>query len=381
MAEVQRTTDTFHPLCFNGFRHWRDVAGRYGVDRGYRDRAAAISAVSFLTGPLRVLESAVYGRRVARTRIERAPVFILGHWRSGTTLLHDLMARDPQFGYVSLFQTLAPSSFLMGERWLKPLLARGVPQTRPMDNVRIGMDYPQEEEFALAHVCRQSFYLGFYFPRFMPELFERYGLMQGITSEELASWRDHYVSILKKATLRGGGRRLVVKNPVHTARVRALLNVFPEAKFVHIVRNPYDVYRSTIHLHHSVLALTALQGLDGEQIRENVLRFYRQMMEAYLDQRGSIPAGNLVEVRYEDLEEAPLETVGGIYDGLRLRGWEAAQPGMARYLESRSAFKKNVYAFEHADLAAVEEHWGFALEAWNYDRPGVPDAEPQAVGK
>lgn len=327
------------------------------------------------------MERITYGQQVKNTVIERDPVFVLGHWRSGTTLLEELLGRDPQFGHVTLFQTLAPGSCLVGQKTLKPLLALRAPHTRPMDNVRLKMDYPQEEEFAVVHQCDASFYAGWYFPRAMPELFKKYALMEGLNADELETWRANYVEILRKATIYSEGKRLVLKNPVNTARIRAVLDLFPNAKFIHIVRNPYDVYESTLHLHRSVLALTSLQDIEEDQIRQNVLNFYAAMMRAYLDQKDLIPAGNLTEVRFEELEAAPLEILEDAYQAVDLPGWTGARPGMERYLETRRGFQKNEYRMGEEDMRAVERHWQFALDAWGYGRPGDRAEEPIAAAQ
>ncbi len=370
MPKLKRTSNTFHPLCLNSTRLWTRLRRRYGgVDGSFADRAAAIALVSPLTAPLRSLERALHQKRIQNTIIELDPVFVLGHWRSGTTLLEELLGRDPQFGHVTLFQTLAPASFLVGQHTLKPLLALRAPQTRPMDNVRIKMDYPQEEEFAIAHQCDASFYAGWYFPRAMPELFRKYALMEGQSAGERAVWQANYLDILKKATIHSGGKRLVLKNPVNTGRIRAVLELFPNAKFIHIVRNPYDVYESTMHLHRSVLALTSLQHIDEAQIRDNVLSFYGRMMRAYLDQKDAVPPENLTEIRFEDLERSSLPVLKEAYDALALPGWEQARPRMERYLESRRNFQKNEYRMSEDDMQTVERHWRFALDAWGYARP------------
>lgn len=366
-----RTRDMFHPLCLNSARYWRRLRNIHQrVDASFADRGRAISFVSPLMAPMLAAENLVYGHALATTPITHPPVFVIGHWRSGTTLLHNLLTQDPQFGFVSLFQTLAPGAFLVGRRTVQPILALRAPETRPMDNVKIRMHFPSEEEFALAHMCPQSAYVGWYFPNDYQELFTKYALMERISSEDKREWAAAYREMLTKATIAFGGRRVVLKSPTNTARVHALLNLFPGAKFVHIHRNPYDIFRSTLHLFREVLKTVTLQDISDARIQEYVLDFYPRMMQAYWDQRDAIPAGNHAEVRYDDLVADPLAELERIYGELGLPGWSAAIPHMEHFLGKRSEFKENEYTHTPSHAALVEEHWACAFDRLGYERTG-----------
>ena len=140
--------------------------------------------------------------------------------------------------------------------------------------------------------------------------------IKGLSEGELAEWRHSYLYLLKAATRQYGGKRLVLKNPVNTCRIGAILELFPDAKFVHICRDPFEVFKSSLRLYRSVLDLVSLQTIDDDRIEEYVLKFYRQMMQQYLGDRNKIPAGNLVEVRYENLDENPVREIERIYEEL-----------------------------------------------------------------
>jgi len=249
------------------------------------------------------------------------------------------------------------------------------PDTRPMDNVPIRMEGAQEEEFAMAHYSGHSFYSSWYFPRKMQQLFDKYALFDGLNEEDREQWRRAYLYVLRAATLRAKGKRLVLKNPVNTCRISALLDLFPDAKFVHICRDPYDVLKSSLHLYRSVLDLVSLQKIDDAQIEHNVLKFYRLMLERYLEERHLIPEGNLVEVRYEKLEKEPIREIERVYAELGIPAWESARGDIQAYAESQRTYKKNVYTLNAADREKVETHWKFALEAWGYSRPAESPAD------
>ncbi len=364
---ANRSSDVFHTLCLNPARHWRRLrAAQSSVDSDFADRVRAISLISPLVELPCAIEKLAYGRRVRETALAHPPLFVIGHWRSGTTLLHSALSKDERLGYVTLFQTLMPGSFLIGRRTLQPLLALRAPNTRPMDNVKIRLPYPSEEEYALSHMCLQSPYIGFNFPQDWPQLIEKYALMGGISPDDYAEWAQAYRELLAKAQINFPGRRLVLKNPVNTGRIRAIREVFSGAKFLHIYRNPYDVYRSTLHLYREVFKVTALQRISDRRIQQYVLDFYPRLMNAYWEQREEIPEGDHAEMRYEDFVESPMTEIERIYAELGLGEFEPARAPIERFLGSRKKFRPNEYARDAEERDIVERHWGFALERLGY---------------
>jgi len=358
-----------HPLALASFRHWvRLSRAGGGIDPRYRWRAAQVTALSPFGAALRAAERLSWNRQAPAVAIAHPPVFILGHWRTGTTHLHNLMTRDPQFGFVSTFQVLVPESCLLPFNPLRPLIAWCAPARRHMDRMPLGLDLPQEEEFALCNRCGHSFYVGWYFPRRMDELFRKYVLFEGLSEPERIGWSETYLDVLKKATIRTNGRPLVLKNPVNTARIPTLLQLFPQAKFIHVYRDPYTVFKSTLNFHRATLDMVAFQKIPDSEIERNVLTFYRDMMSRYLQDRTRIPEGNLVEVRFEDLERNPIEHMAAIYQELGLSRWDEARPHVERYLQTQAEYRKNDFPFTSADLEKVDQHWGFALDAWGYTR-------------
>jgi hypothetical protein len=365
-------TYIFHPLAMNSFRHWITLLRESGgIAPRHWPRAALITVASPLWGPLRWAERLRYGGRLDRMELRQAPLFVVGHWRTGTTHLHNLLSHDPQFGFVSTFQTLAPSSFLLGRHTLRPLVARSMPKTRPMDNMALSADLPQEEEFAMCNVTPHSFYVGWYFPRRIRELFDKYVIFRDADPDMVREWERHYLELLKKATLQCGGRRLVLKNPANTGRIPQLLHLFPDAKFLHIRRNPYAVYKSTVNLHRSTYATIGFQDVTTAEIEENVLHMHAALTRRYFETRDLIPPGNLVEIAYEDLEARPLAVLEEAYGRLGLPGWQEARPAVAAYLATQAAYEKNRFTMRARDIARVEEHLRFALDAWGYERPEV----------
>ena len=338
-------------------------------------RTLGITAAGILGTPLQAYEWLRHGRRRAAQPLDQPPVFIVGHWRSGTTHLHNLLSQDPQFGSLRMFQALAPDFSVSTKRWLPSLFERFVPTRRPMDDMEWPMDAPQEEEIPLAKVTPYSWYLQFLFPRHAVSTFRRSVLFDGAPPRARAEVKREYDQILRTAALHADGRRLLLKNPVNTARIPLLLELYPDARFVFIHRSPYEVFPSTMNLHRKILGLTALQTVTDDDIESNVLEIYGHVMRQYLVDRQQIPDGRLIEVAYADLDTAPQETVASIYASLDLDGHDQAAPLVEAYVQSQCGYRKNSFgALSDRTTELVERHWGFTFDEWKYLRRLDPGA-------
>ena len=359
-----------HPSTMAPLTTWaRLLWENRGVAPPYWGKLAGILLLSSLASPLRLAERLRYGRHVTHTPIAPQPLFILGFARSGTTHLHNLLQHDPQYGTVSTFQAAVPTFFLIGRGWLKRQMAKSVPATRPGDNVRVSLDAPLEEEVALSNTCALSPVHHLSFPQQTRAYLDKYLTMQGCTNKELARWEQVYLDILRKATLAHNGRPLVLKSPNNTSRIPHLLRLFPEAKFIHIVRNPYRVYGSMLHLYQTILPLFQLQDIAGDDIVDYVLHGYTLTMRAYLHDRALIPKRNLAEVRFEDLERQPLAELERLYTELALPGWQQAQGPIREYLHTLSGYQKNRLSLDHSAIKRIKQEWQFVLDAWPYPLP------------
>src|SRR5262245_35790920 len=234
---------------------WRRVLRdhRYDIDHPYWVRAVSVTFGAVANSVLATVENLAFARRVRRTTVE-PPLFILGLPRSGTTHLHNLLARDDRFAFPNMYQVLYPNSFLLTERVHAPLVGMFMDEKRPMDNMRFGVAEPQEDEWALAGMIGRSYLLGGSFPR-RAEFHARYLTLRDLTPAELDEWKAALRWLVQKLSFKYG-RPLVLKSPGHTGRVRALLDLFPDARFLHIRRDPYVVFQSALHCVRSTSAGT-----------------------------------------------------------------------------------------------------------------------------
>ncbi|MEL6778375.1 MAG: sulfotransferase, partial [Cyanobacteria bacterium J06597_16] len=199
---------------------------------------------------------------------ENGPIFIVGHWRSGTTFLYNVLSRAPQFTYVSPLATGLPWNFLTLGSWLQPLLNKALPKSRFIDRVPVSPDSPQEDEIALASMQSLSFYHGLYFPKHFTSHFNAGIFLEGCSRREIRHWEKTVAHFYKKLQLQHPNRQLLIKNPVYTARIAQLRRLWPNAKFIHIYRNPYTVFQSTENFYHKLFPEMALQPFDQVPIRD-----------------------------------------------------------------------------------------------------------------
>jgi hypothetical protein len=358
-----------HPLFGISTRQWIHLVKKNGgIDSKYLHKAFFITVTSVLTAPIRVVFRLKYDKKIDKMTVQNPPVFIIGHWRSGTTYLHELLSKDPQFCYVSLWNTLLPDSGLILEP-MKRFLARFLPSERPMDAIKVEMDGPYEDEAGLAVLYPWSFFHCLHFPRNAEELYLKSIHFQGLSPAERNQWKAVYLRFIKMVMFTNEGKRFLSKNPPNTARITTLLELFPEAKFIHIYRSPYLVYLSTKKMRHNVLDKLALQNASEDEIEQQVLQNYIRLMNSYFEQKETIKKGNFVEIKYEDLIADPVKQVKQIYSTLKLPGFKDALPEMQKYLEKQSEYKTNVYAIDDEIVNHVKENWKFTIDRWRYTPP------------
>ncbi|MCU0850752.1 MAG: sulfotransferase [Candidatus Thermoplasmatota archaeon] len=358
-----------HPLFGISTRQWIQlVKQNRGIDRRFLHRALFITIISIGSAPIRMLFSLKYGKKIKEVTVKEPPIFIIGHWRSGTTYLHELLSYDPQFCYTTLWSTLLPEGCLILEP-LKRFLARFLPSERPMDNIKVDMDGPYEDEAALAVLNPWSFFHCLHFPRNAEEQYQKSIHFQGLLPQEKNQWKATYLQFIKTILFMNPGKRFLSKNPPNTARISTILEVFPDAKFIHIYRSPYLVYLSTKKMRLRVLDKLALQEASEQEIEQQVLSNYIRLMKSFFEQKEKIQPGRVVEIRYEDLIKDPMKHLQYIYDALHIPGFEKAKPELMKYLERQSEYKTNVYSIDQKILQHVEKNWKFTIDRWGYTPP------------
>jgi len=293
--------------------------------------------------PLTLISELLYKKKAESLPDDEPPIFVVGHWRSGTTLLHDLFSEDPNLAYPTTYECFFPHHFLLTEGTLDHAFKVLLPKRRPQDDVPVGFNRPQEEEFAMIMLGEGSPYNTMAWPRRGPAESD-YLDFKGLPEKKVKSWADAFMWFYRRIKLKHG-KRLVMKTPGNAARLKVLTKLFPDARFVYIARNPLDVFPSTVKLWR---ALYSTQGLHNPPqldawLDDYVLDMFQRLTVAFEEDRHLIPEDRLVEIRYEDLVKDPIASMRDIYQRLGIPKFDEAEGPMRAILTDRSDHRVSSY--------------------------------------
>ncbi|MFO0788992.1 MAG: sulfotransferase [Pirellulales bacterium] len=361
----------FGPNNFGGttLGTWLQILcdNRFSIDAPYWPRAAMITLFAAFNSVPALIERLQYGKKIADS-VAEPPIFVLGAWRSGTTHLHNLLSLDTRFAYPAQFDVSCPSTCINSEGLGTRIFDWVVPKQRPQDAVKMGAREAQEEDFAICALSGQTNLLAWAFPR-NAAFYMRYMTLTGLSAVELKYWTDTYTHFLKKLTYKYR-RPLVLKTPANTGRIRTLLELFPDAKFVTIHRHPYDVFLSLTHTLRTAGPWWQLQKRDyndGKAIANELVEQLRSLFNSYFAQRSLIPPSNLCEVAFADLERDPVGQLRKIYDALQLPTFETVEPSISSYMNALSNYKKNEFGPLSPELKLrLQQEWSQCFAEWGY---------------
>jgi len=347
--------------------HWLPLLARNGF-RIHPSRlpfALLTTLAAPFNSALSMLQHLSFGQRLRTTSLVAPPIFILGHWRTGTTLLQELFAHDPRLATPSNYQAYCANHFLLTETFALRYLKFLLPGKRPMDNVTLRWDSPQEDEWARVTMGLPSPYLQIAFSR-EPAPCLKYADMEGLSSTELEAWTQGFLRFLRAVTLRTQ-KRLVLKSPHHTGRIRHLHQMFPDAKFIHVTRHPFTFFPSTLRMYRAFNFSQSLQNpIQHDGMEASVLASGRLMYQSYHAYRDQIPDDQIIDVRYEELTTNPLDTMRKVYEHLDLGRVEPALEGFGEYLKPRSNYVTNRHKLPAYWRTRIRAEWSSYFEAFGY---------------
>eukprot|EP00043_Microstomoeca_roanoka_P009814 m.93491 g.93491 ORF g.93491 m.93491 type:complete len:398 (+) comp14701_c0_seq1:119-1312(+) len=344
------------------WHHARDIEWRT-----YWFRVLHITLMATLNSVLAFFEKTFHQHKRKRAAIKR-PVFILGHYRSGTSLLHNLISADQkQFFYPSIYA----SGMFQAYNVLKPVqlqLQALMDNVRPMDAMSMSPTSPHEDEYAY---CVVTPFLSPMTSRVFAHKFHettKYFRLENVEPQEKERFVEVMLDFLGTMAGEAGGRRLVMKSPSHTAKVKLLLQLFPDAQFIYIHRNPYRVFRSTVKLFDTLYWYTRLATPSNEDLLEDIFETYTILFNTYMEERGLIPQGNLMEISFHELQADKIGTVRKIYSTLGWEGFEEhAKHELEKHAQEIKDYKKNDFVtLTDAQRREVNRRWGPAFKAFGY---------------
>jgi hypothetical protein len=349
-------TNWFHLL-------WKN---KFAVGLPYWPKALFITGNATLNLPIQVWERLRFSGKIGKTEIQE-PVFILGYQRSGTTFLHYVMSKDPNFAFCNNTQAVIPHIFISAGGVMQKMLQSAMPEKRPQDNVKLGAHLPAEEEFPLGSFSRASWVHGLYFPRSLDRVVDEYVTFAKGHPQIKKHWQERFDLFLRKLTYVNPGKKLLLKSPPNTSRVKEILELYPNAKFIHIHRDPYAVYLSNEKLYESVLPHLALQWTTTEKIQDHILYAYETSYRKYLADRALLRDDQLIEFSYSDFVANPIDQLRVVYQKLKLEGFENALPLFETELKSTEGYTTNRFPkMEESVKKKIVDRWGFAFEAFGY---------------
>lgn len=301
-----------------------------------------VLCTSLFNSAYALAQTLLLGPRIRATALDPAPIFIIGHFRTGTTHLHTLLSLDGRWAAPSTYACFAPDHFLVTRRWLAPLLRRLLPRYRPMDRVEVRFHRPQEEEIALLAMGAPTIFRGIAFLRRpMPDLWTLD--LEGAPAGALARFERAYLRFLQAVTLQAK-KPLLLKSPANTGRIPWLLKHFPEARFIYLSREPEAVLRSTRHFWKAMALDHGFQGVAGDPAAQNraIAAIFDRMMAGLERGRAALAGtGRIVDLRYEDLVVQPMAELDRLYGWLGLAMPAATRSAVRRHLDSLGPYRTN----------------------------------------
>ena len=312
-----------------------------------------------------LIENRRYGKRIDASERPVDPIFIIGHWRTGTTYLHQLLGCDPEMITPTLFQVAMPDSFISSYRYYSPILKKILIKQRPMDRVKIGVDEPQEDEYALFRItgfsplekavfpCKKEYFL-LECPSFLP------------SEPELNEWGKNLIDFYKKIKMING-KRIVSKNPFNSLRISELVKLFPDCRFIHIHRHPFDVVPSTIYMWEIVQKQNCLNKNHVRPTLDHVIAVYDKMLQTINEQLSELPSNKYYVLRFEEFEKNPVSSLRSIYAAFGLPFTLTFENNLHDYIGSLNGYRKNEFHLTPEDKEKIRsgmkkhmEHFGYA---------------------
>jgi len=263
--------------------------------------------------PFRLGEIITYERKIRKFPLDKI-IFVIGHWRSGTTHLQHLLSLDENHTTSSVYQFLFADNFILTEKWLKPplnFLCRIFKIPYSFQRMPLDLNLPGELESAMCGFCSlHSYAWGHIFPKNSMYWLNKYIFHP--KKNDLEDWLDDYELLIKKFSYASGGKIMIVKSPGDTARILALSKRFPNSRFIHISRNKKEVITSTSYFWEVIQKEISFQKINQEEINQIIDSTYEDLIKKFNDQKHKVH-NRLIEIEFEKLIKNPIEEISKIY--------------------------------------------------------------------
>lgn len=315
--------------------------------------------ILLLLTPFRIIEAVLYF--FSKKQEVKQPIFIVGHARSGTTYFHDSLNEMNHLAVPRMIDCLFPFLNKYFAFMLVPILKKVLPETRLMDKMKVRWDSPQEEEFGMALMSFHSGVKFLFAPKNAHEVMNNYVLLNDDSSK--SKWLSAHLKFARKIQSINKGKTLVFKSPGNTARMAELMEIYPDAKFIHIVRDPQDVIRSTLHLYQRLLPEFSLQNESKFNLQNYVFDYYERVMKKFLESKNKFADDQLYELKYEEFIDNPLEILENAFNALKI---EFTAENFNTFFGSRKKYSRNKFQNDPELSKMIRERCNNIMEQYHY---------------
>jgi hypothetical protein len=256
-----------------------------------------------------------------------------------------------------------------------------VPERRPTDDMPLGWDRPMEDEFALLALGAPSPYEMFMFPADRADALP-YLDIAGRSDSVIEDWLNALTTIVKRVVVDRRVRTasaapdwFLLKSPTHTARIGLLAEAFPDAKFIHLTRSPFDLAPSTERLFRALFESQGLQRLSREtaDLSAFVTTMMRALYRNFERDVAHLSGDRWVELRFQDLVAGPEREVAQLREELDLGSGD--EVSLRRHIASIRGYQRARHNVDPTTAARIRQEW-----QWYFDRFGYNRSEPEKEG-
>ena len=332
------------------------------------------------------LDQLFYPRHMNQ-KVEK-PIFIVGNFRSGTTLLHRLLAKDPRFTGMKAWEIYVAPTITQRKliRWLmKVNRLVGNPLQKIINRFEKALaDYSYMHKARLNEIEEDSqvllqiwstYHLFAFFP--FPELVRSFIYYdEAVPEDQKEMEMEYYRQIIQRHVYANNGKRFISKNPSFSPKVRTLHQKFPDAKFINLVRSPLRVIPSSVSMFSNHWQTYGDPDEAYPQPAADVMREQAKYWYIYPHQYlKKLPPDQYGMVRYRDLVQDPKATIEQIYERFGIEMTEEYRQILVEETEKARKFKsKHKYSLQEMGLnqQAIEREFNDAMREVGLDLKPVP---------
>jgi hypothetical protein len=246
-----------------------------------------------------------------------------------------------------------------------PVFKALVSDHRPMDNVRLGMNEPQEDEYAIFRLTDFSPIERLVFPKDDKYFILDSSLFLPNDETERKEWEEKLCSYYRKLNF-FHNKTIISKNPFNSWRIEELASLFPGARFIHIVRHPYEVIPSTINMWKIVLKQNSLNNKGSLPGIEDVTKGLATVLMTINKNSSIIRKENFFEMKFEDLEDNPIAQIKELYSRFDMLFTDEISKKIEIFMESLKDYQKNEFHLDVKEKELIRKHLDQHMKTYNY---------------